>query len=110
MKRPPKLLESILSRLLPDEVLGDLSERYRNLGQYLLDLITVVPVILMIQLKQFGNGRVILAVLVAFLVGLVSGIAFVAGPAALHNAVPFLLLLSLWIVLMIGKMASRPQQ
>jgi hypothetical protein len=110
MKRPPKLLELILSALLPEEVLGDLQQRYRSLGQYLLDLTTVVPVILMIQLKQFGNWKVIFAVLVAFLIGLVSGISFVAGPAALHNAVPFLLLLSLWIVLMIGKLASRPQQ
>lgn len=53
---PPVVIESIVGLFVPpltrEHVLGDLAERYKSLGQYALDVLRTVPVIVISQIRR----------------------------------------------------------
>src|SRR5579872_6986710 len=53
---PPKWLEILASFLIPpacrEEVLGDLHERYRSPIQYLADLVTTLPFLVLSRIRR----------------------------------------------------------
>jgi hypothetical protein len=57
--RPPPAIEGIVRLLLPptcrEHVSGDLSERYRSLGRYLMDSVGVLPFIIASQIRRTTN-------------------------------------------------------
>jgi hypothetical protein len=119
MPQPSKLAELIVAFFLPasrrEEVLGDLCERYQSAGQYARDAIQTVPCVLFSELFRKGNEpmtpRIALGIFFAFAIGLVTGNflpSLRTAPARFFpNAIPFLLLLMLWIVLLVFQQTRR---
>ena len=56
MTRPPELAENLVGLFLPpscrEEVLGDLCESYENSPKYGLDAATVVPRVIVSQIRR----------------------------------------------------------
>jgi hypothetical protein len=56
MAHPPELAENVVGLFLPpacrEEVLGDLCERYENVLQYALGAVTVVPRVILSQIRR----------------------------------------------------------
>ena len=61
---PPKLLEGLAKILIPpacrEEVLGDLYERYKSPAQYLGDLVSTLPFVLLSRIIRTTNIRLLL--------------------------------------------------
>jgi hypothetical protein len=55
-RRPPAFIESVVGWLLPlsrrEHVLGDLSERYKSPGQYVIDALRTVPLVIVSQVRR----------------------------------------------------------
>ena len=119
MPGPSKLAETIVGFFLPaerrEEVLGDLYERYRSPGQYAWDAVRTVPYVILSGLlrknEETMNIKVVVTVVIAFLSGLMLGVVLHTPnnlPATFFpNAIPFLVLLTLWAVLLIFKFGRR---
>lgn len=62
--RPPHLLEWLIGPLVPpacrEEVLGDLYERYRSPGRYLLDACSAVPLVIVSRIRRTVDPQVLL--------------------------------------------------
>jgi hypothetical protein len=74
---PPKAIEIPIGLLIPpacrEEVLGDLCERYTGPGQYLLDAVRAVPLVIVSRVRRTTDPAVLLiealALFLSFLVG-----------------------------------------
>jgi hypothetical protein len=117
---PPRWLEAVVAALLPascrEEVLGDLRERYRNIASYALDAASVVPMLIWSRMRRSfmqNNRNTVVYILAAFLIGLLTGVVWTGDPEStprfIHKSIPFLLILTVWIVLMIRLKANRPR-
>jgi hypothetical protein len=67
---PPKLIEAIVERLVPpacrEHVLGDLSERYESPGQYMMDAVRTIPLVIASQVRRTSKIGVVVAEACAF--------------------------------------------
>jgi hypothetical protein len=74
---PPKSLEKVISFCLPapcrDVVLGDLQERYTSVRGYLLDALSVVPLVILSRMRRESDPQVLL------IEGLVLTLSFMAA-------------------------------
>jgi len=119
VRGPSKAAEAIVAFFLPasrrDEVLGDLYERYRSPGQYALDAICTVPCVIFSEFlrseREAMDLKTVVAIAGAFVLGLLFGIvqwpAKAGWQSVLHNSIPFLLLFTLWIILLAVKFTRR---
>jgi hypothetical protein len=61
---PPKTAEKIVGFLIPpasrEEVLGDLCERCTSSGQYILDALQVIPVVILSRIRRTADPQVLL--------------------------------------------------
>ena len=61
---PPKAVEKIVGLLIPpasrEEVLGDLFERYTSSGQYILEALLVVPMVIASRIRR-NTGQTVAA-------------------------------------------------
>jgi hypothetical protein len=69
---PPKALEIALGILIPpacrEEVIGDLHERYRSLGHYLLEVVHTVPLVIASRIRRTSDPQVmVMQALAAYL-------------------------------------------
>jgi hypothetical protein len=75
--KPPKTLEKVVTMLIPpacrEEVVGDMHERYASTGQYILEAIQVIPMVVASRIRRTADPQVVLleslALFFAFLVG-----------------------------------------
>ena len=62
--RPPKAIEAVVGLLVPpvhrEHVLGDLHERYTSSGQYIVDSVRTVPLVILSQIARTTAPRVLL--------------------------------------------------
>lgn len=96
--RPPAMLENVVRWLVPpasaEHVLGDLSERYRSPGQYLVDALRSLPLIIASQVRRTANiGR--LGVVALTLFGLLNA---QANSSWLTAALPTLLAMTVLVL------------
>jgi hypothetical protein len=74
---PPEMIEKIVGILIPpacrEEVLGDLHERYTSTGQYILEAIQVIPMVLLSRISRTADPQVLLvealALFLSYMVG-----------------------------------------
>jgi hypothetical protein len=61
---PSKIAEAIVAVLIPpacrDEVLGDLHERYSSSGQYGLDAVRTIPLVILSRIRRTADPQVLL--------------------------------------------------
>jgi hypothetical protein len=61
---PPKILEDLAKALIPpacrEEVLGDVYERYKSPGQYLGDLVSTLPFVVLSRIMRITDIRLLL--------------------------------------------------
>lgn len=61
---PPALMEKIVSLFIPaasrEEVLGDLHERYASSGQYVLEALQVIPMVVLSRIRRTADPQVLL--------------------------------------------------
>src|SRR5450755_4036035 len=60
---PPKILEDLAKTLIPpacrEEVLGDLYERYKSPRQYLGDLLSTLPFVVLSRIRRITDIRLL---------------------------------------------------
>ena len=91
--RPYRAIEAVVGRLIPcaqrEHVLGDLHERYTSLGQYIVDAVRTVPLVILSQIVRTTAPRLLLieacAVYGSFLAA-----AWVLDPSFLYQQSGFL--------------------
>jgi len=74
---PPKMLEKAVAFLIPpacrQEVAGDLHERYRSLGRYLLETLQLLPCVIYTRIRRTSEARILiiqgLSLYLSFLIG-----------------------------------------
>jgi hypothetical protein len=88
---PSKLieaLEAIVERLLPpacrEHVLGDLRERYKSEGQYLLDALAIIPLVIASQVRRTFDIQLFLAQAAALYISY-AGASLIFGPGYLYD-------------------------
>jgi hypothetical protein len=120
MPGPSNVAEAIVAFFLPaarrEEVLGDLHERYRSPGQYAWEAIRVILCVGSSEISRKGgitmNVKTLTAIMAAFMIGWTAGFVMqpnhIAVGSFFPNAIPFLVLLLLWVVLMAIKF-TRPK-
>ena len=63
LQGPPNWLQNLAAVLIPpacrEEVLGDLYERYRNPGQYLRDMISTVPFVILSRIRRTSDMQLL---------------------------------------------------
>jgi hypothetical protein len=61
---PPKFAETTVGFLIPpacrEEVLGDLHERYTGLGQYIVDAVRALPLVILSRIRRTTDAQVFL--------------------------------------------------
>src|SRR5579863_4754374 len=61
---PPKILEDLARVMIPptrrEEVLGDLCERYKSPAQYLADLLSTLPFVILSRIMRTTHIRLLL--------------------------------------------------
>jgi len=79
---PPRMIETILCLLIPpacrEEVLGDLYESCDSLGQYIREVLRVVPMVVFSRIRRTADSRVLLMQAVALYLSFL-GAAWQAG-------------------------------
>jgi hypothetical protein len=91
--RPPALIEGIVRTLMPplarEGVLGDFAERYRSPGQYALDAIASLPMIVSSQVRR-SSSLPVLGLQVFILFACLGGFSAAGGtpPIWLRAAIP----------------------
>src|SRR5260370_6368150 len=62
--KPPGLLEGMVGLLIPpasrENVLGDLQERYRSPGQYVVDALSTVPMVAFSRIRRTTDPQILL--------------------------------------------------
>ncbi len=79
---PPKMLEATVAFLVPpacrEEVVGDLCERYRSLGQYILDAVQTIPFVIVSRIRRTADPQMLVMQAFTFYLGLL-GAAWLKG-------------------------------
>jgi hypothetical protein len=89
MKRgPSKVAEAVVGFLIPpacrEHVLGDLHERYRSPSQYLADVLSAVPCVIISRIRRTTDPQVLLMEAFALYLSFV-GVAWISGQAFLYE-------------------------
>src|SRR6187549_1231387 len=85
---PPKLIERFVGMLIPEpcreHVLGDLCERYKSPGQYILEALSTLPFVLASRLRRTFRLQVFIAEVAALYIAF-AGASLSAGPGYLYD-------------------------